>query len=91
MTYLSNTEVEKDVNNIKPDKDGWVHFKHESFKDFIFSIRLSDLDAIIEKVEGMTKNSNYPTDKTYNEPRRQEYGFNTALFEVLSYLKSLKQ
>ena len=54
---------------------------------FIVSERVALLKEIGEIVEGMRKNSNYTDDKIYNEPRRQEYGFNLALSEVQELIK----
>ena len=47
------------------------------------------IQKAIEVAEGMRKNSNYPDEKIYNEPRRQEYGYNSALSSLTSSLSQL--
>lgn len=82
-SYRTKEEVEREFDarfrNWREDPDLW----RTDMKDTIHSLRLSDLEGIIEAVESMK----FEGDLAESSERRH----NTAINSVLSYLKSLKQ
>lgn len=105
--YPSNEEIEKRIDERSTvhhqegffdygDDDCPAEVNLERIKCFISQTRLSDLDAIIEKVEGMKTEHVDPSDPkqwgdeyTKQERWRTEE-HNAVVNRVLSYLTSLK-
>ena len=87
MTYKTNDQVELEFITLKKPNLGDVGFHCGECEDavwkFIEKTRLSDLEAIVERVNRMRVIANY----TDTEIETQ----NETIDSILSYLQSLKQ
>jgi len=94
MPYLTNKEVEERFEEtfVQIDRDGVKHISGvdvEYAKDFITSIRTQDLEDIKEWVEGNKRMESDYEDED-KRSRRDVGPYNAALFDLTTYINSLK-